>query len=80
MQVSSNQGAKVKDHLHIVLAREHYNPLGIIRSLGVAGIRPDAIIIKGRKRFVGSCKYISKAINVENVEEAFEVLKKEYIG
>ena len=71
---------ELKKHTFVVIAREHYIPLGIIRSLGVAGFRPDAIIIKGRKRFVGSCKYISKAVNVENVEEAFDVLKKEYIG
>ena len=37
-----------KDHLFISLAIEHYNPLGAIRALGEAGIRPVFIGIKGR--------------------------------
>lgn len=65
-------------HEFIVIAREHYNPLGIIRSLGEAGLHPIAIIIKGRKNFVGSCKYISHTINVDTIEEAYKALIDNY--
>ncbi len=70
--------SSVKDHMHIVLCREHYNPLGIIRSLGEAGLRPVAIIIKGKIEFVGSSKYISKTIYVQDIQETVEVLQKEF--
>lgn len=33
----------------IVLCGEHYNPLGIIRSLGEAGIKPIAIVKKNAR-------------------------------
>ena len=68
----------VLDHEHIVLCREHYNPLGIIRSLGESGIRPVAIIIRDKKQFIGSSRYVSKAIYVENINEAVRILKCEY--
>jgi len=74
MQVSSNQGTNVKDHIHIVLAREHYNPLGIIRSLGEAGLKPVAIVIKGKKNFIGSSKYVSESIYVDDLKGAINVL------
>lgn len=70
----------VKNHLHIVLGGEHYNPLGIIRSLGEAGLRPIAIITKGKKKFVGSSKYVEKAIYVNDVAEGIQVLLSEYVG
>ena len=76
--MSSPKRHDVFDHLHIVLCNEHYNPLGIIRSLGEAGIRPIAIIVRGKRAFVGSSKYISKAIYVENINEAVRVLMDDY--
>lgn len=67
-----------KDHLCIVMAIEHYNPLGQIRSLGEAGVRPVFIAIKGRAKIASASKYISKCHFVDSVEEGYEVLMKEY--
>ena len=67
-----------KDHLFISLAIEHYNPLGAIRALGEAGIRPVFIGIKGRARCASPSRYISKLHQVETIEEAYEVLMKNY--
>lgn len=67
-----------KDHLCIVMAIEHYNPLGQIRSLGEAGVKPVFIAIKGRGKFASVSKYISKCHFVDNVEEGYQVLMKEY--
>ena len=62
----------------IVFAIEHYNPLGVIRTLGKRGIRPDYIAEKGRVRLSSKSKYLNKVYEVENVEEGYEVLLKEY--
>lgn len=67
-----------KDHLFISLAIEHYNPLGAIRALGEAGIRPVFIGIKGRARCASESRYISKLHQVETIEEAYDVLMKNY--
>lgn len=67
-----------KNHLCIVMAIEHYNPLGQIRSLGEAGINPVYIAIKGRVKIASASKYISKCHYVDSVEEGYNVLIKEY--
>lgn len=67
-----------KDHLCIVMAIEHYNPLGQIRSLGEAGVKPVYIAIKGRAKIASVSKYISKCHYVDTVEEGYDILMKEY--
>ena len=67
-----------QDQLVIVFAIEHYNPLGVIRTLGKRGIRPDYIAEKGRVRLSSKSKYLNKVHEVENVEEGYEVLLREY--
>ena len=46
----------IKKHLHIIFAQEHFNPLGIIRTLGEAGINPVAIIIRDDRPVVSKSK------------------------
>ncbi|MBM6949108.1 biotin carboxylase [Mordavella massiliensis] len=67
-----------KEHLCIVMAIEHYNPLGQIRSLGEAGVNPVYIAIKGRAKIASSSKYISKCHFVDTVEEGYQLLIEEY--
>lgn len=67
-----------KDHLCVVMAIEHYNPLGQIRSLGEAGVNPVYIAIKGRAKIASASKYISKCHYADSVEEGYEILMKEY--
>lgn len=67
-----------QDQIVIVFAIEHYNPLGVIRTLGKRGIHPDYIAEKGRVRLSSKSKYLNKVHEVENVEEGYEVLLKEY--
>lgn len=67
-----------KDHLCIVMAIEHYNPLGVIRSLGESGVNPVFIAIKGRGIFASASKYNAKVHHVNNVEEGYRVLLQEY--
>ena len=67
-----------KEHLCIVMAIEHYNPLGVIRSLGEAGVVPVFIAIKGRGTFASASKYILKVHYANSVEEGYEILLREY--
>lgn len=68
----------LKNHLIIVFGMEHYNPLGLIRTLGRYGIHPVYIAIKGRGVASSKSKYIEKVHYVDTIEEGYDVLLKEY--
>lgn len=68
----------LKDHICIAFAIEHYNPLGVIRSLGEAGISPDYIAVNGRAKVASTSKYINNCHYVDNVEDGYKVLMSEY--
>ena len=68
----------VENHRFIVVGMEHYNPLGVIRSLGQNGIRPDYIAIKYKSAVASCSKYVTTAHFVDSVEEAYEVLVSKY--
>lgn len=67
-----------KDHLCIVMAIEHYNPLGVIRSLGEGGVNPVFIAVKGRGTFASASKYNARVHYVNSVEDGYNVLISEY--
>ena len=60
----------------IVFALEHYNPLGLVRSLGENGVRPIYIAVETKKHFfvTDKSKYILKTHYVKSVEEGFNLL------
>lgn len=64
----------------IVFALEHYNPLGLIRSLGENGISPIYIAVETKKKIyiTSMSKYIEKTHYVKTVEEGFNLLLNEY--
>jgi D-aspartate ligase len=62
----------------IVFGIDHYNPLGIIRSLGEKGINPIFIAIKGKAPVASTSKYISKLHTVKDYIEGCELLLREY--
>lgn len=67
-----------KNHLVIVFAIDHYNPLGVIRSLGENGIRPIYIAIRHRVELGVKSKYVSRVHQVDSVEEGYQVLMENY--
>lgn len=67
------------EHKVIVMAVEHYNTLGLIRSLGEEGVNPIYIAIKGKARVASTSKYISACHYVDSEEEAFRVLTDNYV-
>ena len=62
----------------VFVAKEHYNPLGIIRTLGESGINPIVICVKGDISFIGYSKYVKKAYYVNSPEEGLELIIKEF--
>lgn len=58
--------------------KEHYNSLGIVRTLGEAGIRPVFVAVKGEFKFVGQSKYVKKKHYVDDVEQGIRLILKEY--
>ena len=66
------------NHLVIVFAIDHYNPLGVIRSLGENGIRPIYIAIRHKVELGVKSKYVSKVHQVDSVEEGYKILLENY--
>lgn len=62
----------------IVFGIDHYNPLGIIRTLGENGIHPEFIAIPGRAKIASSSRYISKIHWVSDYKEGCKLLLDEY--
>ena len=62
----------------VFVSKEHYNPLGIIRTLGENGIQPVAVIVKGNLKFVGQSKYVKKKHYVDSAEEGVRLILKKY--
>ena len=63
---------------YIVFGDEHYNPLGVVRSLGEAGIRPILFVKKSKFKIVSASKYIFKVFYINSLDEGYEILLKHY--
>lgn len=68
----------LNDHKFIVFALDHYNPLGIIRTLGENGIAPIYIAVKHKVDIGVKSKYVSRVHTVDSVEEGYHILLEEY--
>lgn len=73
-----NVNNSMNGHIVIVFALEHYNPLGLIRSLGENNIYPVYIAVKRREPIASTSKYISKCHFVDTVEEGYQLLLDQY--
>lgn len=58
----------------VLVTKEHYNPLGIVRTLGEAGIAPIVVAVKGDLKFVGQSKYVKEKYYVDSTEEGIELI------
>lgn len=67
-----------KNRKFIVFGIDHYNPLGVLRSLGENGIYADFICIPGRAPVASSSKYIAKLHMVKDYIEGCHLLLDEY--
>ncbi len=69
---------EVFSHKHIVLCEDHYNPLGIIRSLGEEGIKPIVLLYDSHLQLVQQSKYIGELHIFKSIEEAYKYLMEHY--
>lgn len=69
---------KIENHKCIVFGPDHYNPLGVIRSLGEAGVYPIVILWANSPSLVNHSKYISKLYVVDNIETGYKILTTIY--
>lgn len=70
----------IRNHKFIIVGDDYYNSLGAIRALGEQGIYPDFIAVKYKARIASKSRYIRTAYLVETLQEAYNVLFKEYQG
>lgn len=62
----------------VLVSKEHYNPLGIVRTLGEAGIRPIVVAVKGDLKFVGQSKYVKKKYYVDSTKDGIKLIYKKF--
>lgn len=67
---------ELKKYEYIVFGFEHYNPLGIVRSLGEEGINPIGVIVKNKRRITSASKYFKELHMVDSVEEGYQLILK----
>lgn len=63
---------ELKRHSFLVLGQEHYNPLGIVRTLGENGIRSTVIVYGGGVRLTSKSKYAAQVHAVDTIDEAYK--------
>lgn len=68
----------IEQHKHVVFCIEHYNPLGLVRSLGESGIYPDVIILQSSRKLTSQSKYVKHCHYVESIEAGYDYLLKNY--
>lgn len=65
-------------YTYIVFGVEHYNPLGVVRSLGENGIKPIAIVQKNSIQLTSKSKFIKKLHMVNSIEDGYGILIQQY--
>lgn len=61
----------MKDRVEaIVISEDHYNALGVVRSLGIVGIRTHLLLTAGTRTYVDASKYVFDARRIERTETA----------
>lgn len=62
----------------VLVTKEHYNPLGIVRTLGEAGIKPIVVAVKGDLKFVGQSKYVKQKYYVNSTKDGIKLIYKKF--
>ena len=62
----------------IIFAVDHYNTLGVARSLGEAGISPVFIAQRGKAELAARSRYVSETHYVNSIEDGYKYLMDTY--
>lgn len=65
-------------HKFIVFCSDHYNPLGVCRSLGEKGLSPIVILVGEKSILVAKSKYVKTIHKVSTIEDGLTYLIKAY--
>lgn len=68
----------LKKHKFIILGDGHFNTLGMVRSLGEVGVRPDVVLVDHNRKIVGSSKYVQTLHDANSIEEGLEYIISTY--
>lgn len=68
----------IRNHKFIVFCCDHYNPLGIVRSLGEEGISPIVILVADHPLMINHSRYVSRLHCVKTKEDGYKILVNEY--
>lgn len=68
------QSKNLKSHKYIIFAIDHYNSLGVARSLGEEGLQSILVSLKGRWPVTEKSKYVKEVYNVESHDEGLQIL------
>ncbi len=71
---TSMSQSNLRNHKFIVLCEDHYNPLGIVRSLGEEGINSFVVLCGEDKNLVRSSKYIGGFYNAKDADEGLQYI------
>lgn len=69
---------QLKLHKFIVFCQDHYNPLGLCRSLGEKGIRPIVVGFGDKPHIINRCRYIDSISWHDNIEDALSHIESAY--
>lgn len=62
----------------VFVSKDHYNPLGIVRTLGEAQIEPIVVVVKGKPQLVSKSRYVKVKHLVDNPEEGLKLIISKY--
>ena len=71
---------KEKTEYIVLTSKDHYNPLGIVRTLGEYGIRPIVVAVKSDPKQSVLSRYVEKKYYVSNAEEGIQLILSKYGG
>jgi D-aspartate ligase len=69
---------ELRKHKFIVFSQDHYNPLGVIRSLGEKGLNPISILYTQNPCIINHCRYVSELNQVNSLEDGYRLLLEKY--
>ena len=58
----------------VLVSKDHYNPVGIVRTLGEAGINPIVVVVKTKPQLVTKSKYVKEKYIVKDIEEGINLV------
>ena len=79
-KMTNDMVKRLKKHEFIVFAMDHYNPLGLVRSIGSMDKKVIVIAEKSKTDISSYSKYSKEYIRVETVDDGYKVLMERFAG